>query len=490
MSEPGLTAWFLTAAGALMALSVVLSRASGRLGVPAALLFLLVGVLAGAEGIAGFEFDDYEFAFRVGTISLVLILFDGGFNTPYTAVRRGLGPGLTLATAGVLATAGLLALGARWIGFDWPEALLIGAVVSSTDAAAVFSILRSSGLHLKRRVGTILELESGLNDPVAVILTVAVTNVLIGRGELRWDLLGAIAGQLAIGGVLGLAIGHAGRLLLRHLVLPIAGLYPVLTLGLALLAFGLPTLLDGSGFLAVYLTGLILGNGAVPYRTGLVRVHDAVAWFAQVAMFLMLGLLVLPSELLDVAGAGLFLGLFLCLVARPLAVLGCLAPFRLSPREGGYLAWVGLRGAVPIILATFPVLAEAPGAERLFHVVFFVVVVSVVLQGGTVRWLTRRLGLRSEAPPPPPAMLEITSVQDLSGQLLSFYVDEASALAGSPLREIPFPEGSAVVLVVRGRQLIAPKGDTELRPGDHVFVFCRPEDHALIRLLFGREYET
>lgn len=489
MSEPYLIAWFLTAAGALMVLSVVLGRASGRLGIPSALLFLGLGMAAGSEGLGGFAFEDHRFAFRVGTVALALILFDGGFNTSFAAVRRGVGPALTLATLGVLLTAAITACVARLIGFSWPVALLVGAVTSSTDAAAVFSILRASGLHLKRRVGTILELESGLNDPVAIILTVALTDALVSGRTPGWSLAGGIVVQLVLGVAFGIGVGYGGRLVLRRLTLPIPGLYPVLTLGLVFLSFGLPSLFNGSGFLAVYLTGLVLGNGEVPYRTGLMRVHDALAWFGQVVMFLMLGLLVFPSDLLDVAGTGTLLGLGLVFIARPVAVVACLAPFRLPRREVIYVAWLGLRGAVPIVLATFPVLADAPRSHRMFHLVFFVVVVSVLVHGATVRWITERLGLRSTAPPPPPALLEITSVQRLSGELHAFYVHADTAVAGSTLAEIPFSGSAAVVLVVRGRTLIAPKGNTELLPGDHVFVACARDDLGFLRLIFGTEYE-
>jgi cell volume regulation protein A len=489
VDEPHLTAWLLTLAGTLLAFSVLLSRASGRLGVPTALLFLCMGMLAGEEGIGGIVFDDYRFAFRAGTVALVFILFDGGFNTPLAVVRRGMVPAGVLATIGVALTAGLVALGARLLGMSWSQALLVGAVVSSTDAAAVFSILRASGLNLKQRVGTLLELESGLNDPMAVLLTLALTDQIVGGGKLGWGLARDVVVQLAIGAVVGMALGRGGRFALRRTVLPVHGLYPVFTLGLALLTFGAATLLGGSGFLAVYLAAAFLGGGALPYHTGLRRVHDAVAWFAQVVMFLLLGLLVQPSKLIGVAGQGLALGLFLCVIARPAAVMLCLLPFRLPWREQVFLSWVGLRGAVPIVLATFPVLAGVPAGRYLFDVVFFVVVVSVLLQGGTVKRLMQALGLESGAPPPPPAVLEIASVQQLEGELMSFYIREASAVAGSPLAEIPFPGEASVVMVVRGRTLIAPRGSTVLRAGDHVYVVCQADDRDYVRLIMGQQLE-
>ncbi|HEX9944185.1 MAG TPA: potassium/proton antiporter [Thermoanaerobaculia bacterium] len=487
--EPHTTAWLLVVLGALLGISVLLSRASARFRIPVFLLFLAIGMLAGSEGPGGIEFEDYGFSFRLGTVALVLILFDGGLNTPWPALRRGLGPAAALATAGVAGTAALVGAGARLLGFSWTEALLLGAIVSSTDAAAVFSVLRGSGLRLKPRVGTTLEIESGLNDPMAVILTMALTRSLADGQPPGPGILAAILLQLLIGGAIGAGVGFAGRFLLRRSRLPATGLYPVLTLALAFLAFGLPTLLEGSGFLAVYLAAVVLGNGEVPYRSGLVRFHDAAAWCGQVTMFLVLGLLVFPSRLLAAAGPGLALGLLLALLARPLAALVCLLPFRFRLREIFFVGWVGLRGAVPIILATYPVLERVSGAERLFDVVFFMVVVSALVPGGTVAWATQRLGLSSGEPPPPKAVLEIASPYLLEGDVLSFHVDPALPVAGVALADIPFPPEAAVMLIVRGSELVAPRGDVVLQPGDHVHLFCRREDRGLIGLLFGRPEE-
>jgi cell volume regulation protein A len=486
--EPLPTALLLVIAGVLMASSVLLSRASGRSGVPVAMLFLAIGMAAGSDGPGGIEFNDYGSAFRLGTVALVLILFDGGLNTPLSAVRAAIRPAAVLATVGVVATAALMGLAAHLLfGFPWPVALLLGATVSSTDAAAVFAVLRGSGLHLKRRVGTTLELESGLNDPMAVLLTVALTQNLA-RGESLdvWAMLLEAVVQMVVGGVLGVGLGLGGRQVIKRLRLQVAGLYPVMTLALAFLAFGLPTLFHGSGFLAVYVVGILLGSETLRYRTGLLRVHDALAWLAQVAMFLVLGLLVFPRQLLEVAWVGLGLSLFLAFVARPLAVLLCLLPFRFPAGETLYTGWVGLRGAVPIILATYPVLAGAPGAHDLFNVVFFIVVVNGFIPGMTVPWVTRKLGLAANVPEPPPAVLEIASTQLLNGELSAFYIDLASASAGARISELPFPPESAAMLIVRGLELLAPKGDTVLKPGDHVYVFSHTEDLPFLRLMFGQ----
>jgi cell volume regulation protein A len=487
VDEPFSTALLLTTFGILLGISILFSRASERFGVPVVLVFLGIGILAGSEGLGGIPFEDYGFAFRLGTVALVLILFDGGLNTPFLAIKQAIRPAGILATFGVLGTAGLVAAGANALGFTWAEALLLGAVVSSTDAAAVFAALRGSGVHLRRRVGVTLEIESGINDPMAVILTTVLTHNLITPGEVVLSrAIFEVVLQLGVGGVLGYGIGRGGRLLLARFRLPAGGLYPALTLTLAFLAFGVPTLFYGSGFLAVYVAGLVLGNGALPFRASLLRVHDALAWLSQIAMFLVLGLLVFPSRLAGVAGTGLVLAIFLAVVARPLVVVLCLLPFRYTAREVALVGWAGLRGAVPIILATFPVLAGAPGAERIFDVVFFIVVVNAIIPGGTIGWVTRRLGLESRDPPSPKAVLEIESMKPLRGRLASFYIDEALAVNNVPLAELPFPDGSSVTMIVRGEDIIAPKGNTLMEVGDHVYVLMRPEDEALVMLMFGR----
>jgi cell volume regulation protein A len=479
-SEPFGTALLLATAGALMTAS----------GVPIALLFLLIGMLAGSEGIGGIAFDDYRFAFRLGSLALALILFDGGLNTPLAALRRTWAPASVLATVGVALTALAIAVPAHFWGLDWPQALVLGAVVSSTDAASVFAVLRGSGLQLKRRVGTTLELESGLNDPVAVILTVALSVSLVTRGSVEpWRIGLEIGRELVIGAALGVGIGFGGREVLRRNPLPSGGLYPALTLALALLAYGVTTLIHGSGFLAVYLAGMILGNAPLPYHAGLLRVHDALAWLAQIGMFLVLGLLVFPSRLFEVAGIGLGLALILAIVVRPVIVALCLAPFRYPWRETVYIGWVGLRGAVPIVLATYPVLVGAPGANRVFDVVFFIVVVNALVPGATVAWVTRRLGLQASEPPAPQAVLAIESRLPLEGELISFYIDEALVVAGVSLEELDFPDGSSVMLIVRGNRLVPPKGSTVLQPGDHVYMVTQPEDRPLMQLMFGRPEE-
>lgn len=484
-TEPAATAFLLVVLGVLVGLSALFSRASRVTGLPVALLFLAIGMAAGAEGIGGIAFQDYGFAFRMGTVALVLILFDGGLGTSMETFRAGLAPAAALATLGVVGTAALVGVSARLFGLAWPEALLLGAVVSSTDAAAVLSSLRGAGVKLRRRVGTTLELESGLNDPVAVILTVALSSALAAPAAMGWRLLVETIVQIVVGVAFGCAIGFGARELLKRVHVAAGGLYPVMTLSLALVAYGAPTLLRGSGFLSVYVAGVIIGNGPLPFRSGILRVHNSIAWLGQVTMFLLLGLLVSPSQLLGVRWTGLAIASVLAFVARPLVVWLCLLPFRFAGKEVAYIGWVGLRGAVPIILAMFPVLAQVQGAHRLFDVVFFVVVLNAVVPGSTVRFATRWLGMDVGAAPPAPATIDFNSSRMIGGEVLSLYVSEGCTASETAVRDLRIPPGAAVMLLVRDMQPVPATASAVFRPGDHVFVYCPPQHARAVRDMFG-----
>ena len=489
-SEPAATALLLAILGLLVASSVLFSKTADRLGIPVVLLFLVLGMLGGSEGIGGVHFDDYRLAVRIGTMALVLILFDGGLNTSVRAIRRVVWPATVLATLGVVATAGLVAVFSRLLGLTWPEALLLGAVVSSTDAAAVFAVLRGGRLRLQPRVGQTVEVESCINDPMAVILTTALIQALSADSVPPLPLAVLVPLQLLVGLGVGLLIGFGGLWILRRVRLSTAGLYPALTLSLAFASFGLATLALGSGFLSVYATAVVLGASSLPNRSSLARVHDALAWLSQISMFLMLGLLVFPSQLRPIAGIGLAVALFLAFVARPLAVGLCLWPFRYPLRETAFIGWIGLRGAVPIILATFPLLADVQGSHRIFNIVFFIVVVSALVPGATIRWLTRRFAFNTPEKPAPAAVLEINSIGPLGGRLSSFFIEPSVAVCGARLSEVEVPPQASVVLVIRGQRLIAPRGNTVIEAGDHVYIFFQPEDRPFIELLFGREEEV
>jgi len=486
LHEPEATAAALVLAGLLLASAVLLSRLSGRLGLPFVLVFLVLGMVAGRLVPSALHLNQPVTAFRVGTMSLVLILFDAGLQTPWSNVRPVIAPAALLSTVGVVGTAVIAALACRLLGMSWETSLLVGAVTSSTDAAAVFSVLRGSGLRLRQRVAATLELEAGLNDPMAVILTLAVTNVTMSsaRPSVLSLALETVL-QLAVGGAVGLGMGLAARQLLMRVQLATGGLYPVLTLATAAATYGIATLTHGSGFLSVYIAALILGRGDLRYRSGLLRVHDALAWISQVVMFLLLGLMVTPAELIPSVPSGLAVAAVLALIARPAMVFLCLWPFRYSLHEVVYVSWVGLRGAVPIVLAMFPVMAGAGPGTEVFRTVFFVVLAGALIPGATVRWVTRLLGMQSSLPPPPHAALEITSTGRLDGDILIFRIDPAAAVCGATLADIPMPLGSSVMLIMRGAELVVARGSTSLDSGDHVYVFAKHEDRPLVMLLFG-----
>jgi cell volume regulation protein A len=485
MGEPGATAALLAAVGVLLVLAGLASPLSNRLGVPALVVFLGLGMLAGSEGIGGIPFDDYALAFRLGTIALVLILFDGGLNTAPAVLRRAAVPAGLLATVAVVATAALVALAALALGLSPVMAIIVGAVVSSTDAAATFAVLRSSGVRLRQSTAATLEVESGLNDPMAILLTMLATDLALERTVGAGSVALLFIQQFGVGGMVGVGSGYAARGLLHAVHLPAAGLYPVLTLAIAFLSFGIATLLDGSGFVAVYATGLVLAAGPLPYGAGVRRVHDALAWLAQIMMFTLLGLLVFPSRLLPTLGVGLGVALFLAFVARPLAVAPILAALRVPRRETAFISWVGLRGAVPIILGAYPAVAGFEGGDEVFHLVFFVVLASSFVPGATVGWVARRLGIADPSPPPPAASVELVSLRELPGDFVWYHVSPASAVAETHVRDLSLPEGCLVTLVVRERDVVVPRGSTELLSGDQVCVFVLPEERTLLDLLFG-----
>jgi len=479
---------YATVAGMLMIASILLGRTTNRIGVPALLAFLGLGMMAGEQGIGRIEFADYRLCFNLGTLALVFILFDGGLNTPAKRVREAIAPAAVLATIGVALTAVLTAIGARWFRFTWIQALLLGAILSSTDAAAVFLIIRSSGIQLKKRTGAILELESGLNDPMAFLMTATLTESLVEHRAITAHVALAVAASLAIGACIGIAIGWSGRNMLRRLRPGAGGLYPVFTLAIALLSFGVPSLIGGSGLLASYVSGIMMGAGRVPHSGGIRRVHDSMAWLAQLSMFLLLGLLVTPSELVKAAVPGILIALVLTFVSRPIAVLACLGVFRYPMRQMAFVAAVGLRGAVPIILAILPIMSGAPEAHRIFNITFFCVIANALLPGAIVGRLAGWLGVAIEEAPAPPAVLEIAFGEILEGgDISSFYIGGSSAVAGASLRDLPLPTSCTVVLLIRERTIIAPRGDTKISVGDHIYILCRSEDLPFINLIFGTQ---
>ena len=486
---------YIALAGLILGVAAKMARLAGKYGVPVLVIFLGIGMLAGSDSPLGgipFGFDRADLALHISTAALALILFDGGLNTDTRSVRIALVPATILATLGVAATAAGVALVAHFLlQLDWLTAFLLGSIISSTDAAAVFSILRGGGINLKERVGSILELESGLNDPMAVILTTAAVTALVSGEALSAYLLVEVAVQLAGGVIFGLGIGFAGRWIIEERKF-VSSLYPLATLAIGTVAFALPMAFNVSGFLSVYIAGIVIASGKLPQRNTILRAHDFTAWFAQIVMFVMLGLLSFPSTLGEVAWDGLIIVVALAAFARPLSVMLCLSPFRLPRKEVAYLSWIGLRGSVPVLLATMPLAAgvEETTAIYLFNIVFFVVVISALIQGGTLRWLTAFLDLESDKAPAPPAVLEIHAMRDLSEDFESFYIRPDSPSADRLVSELTFPEDSSIMLLVRGDELFAPRGNTRLKAGDHLYAFFRPQDAELVRqVLVGHNNE-
>ncbi|HSE84131.1 MAG TPA: potassium/proton antiporter, partial [Thermodesulfobacteriota bacterium] len=409
----------LLAASVLLLLSIIASKASDKLGIPALLLFLLIGMLAGSEGPGGIHFDDASVAQSLGVLALVFILFSGGLDTDWEGVRPVLWKGLTLSTLGVLITASIVGLFATIIlDFSLLEGLLLGAVVSSTDAAAVFSVLRSRNVSLRGQLKPLLELESGSNDPMAVFLTIGFISLLTDPTASLINLIPMFIQQMALGTVIGYVFGKGVVYIINYLKLGYEGLYPVLTLALVLFVYGTTASLGGNGFLAIYLAGLVLGNNNFIHKRSLIRFHDGLAWLMQIAMFLTLGLLVFPSHIFPIVWIGLLVSAFLIFVARPVSVFVSLLPAKISLREKTMVSWVGLRGAVPIILATFPLLAEIPKADMIFNLVFFIVITSVLLQGTSIPLVAKWLGVDAPIPVKTRYPLEFEPTDSMRGELV------------------------------------------------------------------------
>lgn len=453
----------LLAAGFLLVVGVLVVSLSERIRIPAALLSLGVGMLFGSDALGLVDLDDMAMVRNLSVVALVIILFEGGLTTKPSALKESGAPGLTLATVGVLVTMFVTAAGVKLVfDVDWDLALLFGAVVASTDAAVVFDLLRKA--PLPRRIAGILEVESGANDPVAIVLTLGLLSVLEGEdlGPLDWAL--STGWQLLGGLAIGLVIGWLGRLVLG-LRLRSEALYPIVALGIAGLSYGLAAVVGASGFLAVYVSGLVVGSTVPRHRRSIRGFHASLANGADIALFLLLGLLVFPSELPGVAGQAMAVTAVLVLVARPLAVALSLLPFRIPWREGLVLSWAGLRGAVPIVLATFPATAGLAEGQTIFNVVFFVVLISTLIQGTTTPALVRRLGLETDHPAWQ-SIAEALPIGEQGIDLAEIVVTPALAIDGRTLSEYPPAPGALVVAVIREGEAILPTGSTRVLAGD------------------------
>lgn len=477
--------WMLVG-GVLLIAGILSSMVATRFGAPLLLVFLVIGMLAGEDGPGGIVFSNYRITYALGSVALAIILFDGGLRTRLSQVRGALAPAGALATVGVLLTAGLTGAAARFIlGIDWLPALLIGAIVASTDAAAVFFLLRSNGLHLQRRVGATLEVESGSNDPMAIFLTLLLAGLVmsptdLSAGSLTLNLLQ----QIGVGGLAGYAGGRALAAALNRLDLP-SGLHPLLAVSGAIALVPLTNLLGGSGFLAVYIAGLVVGNRPVRAFANVLSVQDAATWLAQMLMFLVLGLLVTPSRLLDLALPSLAIAAFLMLVARPLAVSLCLWPFKFPRREIAFVSWVGLRGAVSILLSIVPILGGVPAGQEIFNIAFIVVIVSLILQGWSIRPVAEWLNLIVPPRHGPVERIELELPGRGDHEIVAYTVHPQSPVANGER----IPRWARPSLVVRDGRSLRAHNYGKPQPGDTVYILTTPDYIELLDHLFAAPAE-
>ncbi len=466
----------------LIFVSVVSSKLSDRFAIPVLLLFLTIGILAGSEGIGKIYFNNAQAAKSIGIVALIFIIFSGGFDTNWKETKPIVGPGIILSTLGVLLTALITGYFAIYIlKFSFLEGMLLGSIVSSTDAAAVFTILRSKRIGLKKPLQPLLEFESGSNDPMAVFLTVGFISLLTIKNMSITALIPQFILDMSMGGVIGYLMARFTVFFLNRLKLEYEGLYPVIMISLVLLTYVTAVFLKGNGFLAVYIAGLMLGQAEFPNKKMIMKFHNGLAWLMQIAMFVTLGLLVYPSHIVPLIGKGLLLTILLMVIARPLSVFFCLLPFKVSNRKKAMVAWVGLRGSVPIILATFPFMAGIPQADTIFNIVFFVVVASVFIQGASIPIVSKILKLDAPLSNRKKYPIEFEKVEGIDAELTDVIVPYNSWAAGKKIMDLKTPEKCLIMLISRGEKFIIPAGPTVIEGGDVLLVLANDTDLKLLQ---------
>lgn len=464
----------LLAGGLVLLASIIATRAASRVGLPSLLLFLGVGVIVGEDGL-GLPFDDYLLANQLGTVALAVILVEGGLTTRFSDVRRVLAPAGALATVGVAVSMAVTATGVHLLlGMNWQLALLLGAVVSSTDAAAVFSVLRV--VPLPRRIVGLLEAESGFNDAPAVILVLLFSVIPLDLAPL--NTAEHVVYELGVGAAVGMGCGFFGAFALRRIALPASGLYPLATFGLGMLAFAAAGSVHASGFLAAYVASVVLANTGLPHRSATRSFAEGLGWLAQIGLFVLLGLLVNPGDLGAEVSPAIVTGLVLLLVARPLSVAVSLAGFRVPWREQVFVSWAGLRGAVPIVLATFPIVAGVPDSTRLLNIVFILVVVFTLVQGPSLRIVAQQLGLISKDAARE-IQVESAPLDVLDAELLTMTVQPASRLHNVTVLELRLPDPSVITLIIRNGRTFVPQPDTHIAVGDELLIVTTAKTRAV-----------
>ncbi|MFS0865038.1 potassium/proton antiporter [Fredinandcohnia sp. 179-A 10B2 NHS] len=474
----------------LLLLGVMTAKFSTRVGVPALVLFMFLGMVLGSDVLGLIYFDNANVAQLIGVLALVIILFEGGLQTEWKSVKKVAGPSLSLATLGVLLTTSLVAVGAKLLlDINWLEAFLIGSIVGSTDASAVFSVL--SGKNIKERLTSTLEAESGTNDPMAVFLTLSVIQLIVSADSNIFMFIVSFFWQMGAGLALGYVFGRLGSRTINNINLDSSGLYPVLALAFAIVTYSVTAMINASGLLAVYVAAMVIGNRELTYRHSILRFNEGFAWMMQILMFILLGLLVFPSQLMDwsLIWKGLLLSLFLLVVARPVAVFISTFFFKFTLKELTFISWAGLRGAVPIVLATFPMIAGIEGSQQIFNIVFFVVLTSALIQGSSIPFVAGKLGLTGESKPKSVHSIELVSIGKANAEMIEFEVNSGNELINKALKDVTLPKSVLVNAIIRNDELVTPYGDTIILEGDILFILADKRSLQELRVKLGLENE-